>query len=148
MRLLVQSWFDGEEFTHLSTETVPDTSNALDTKVLADVFDGSLNNGVNSGRLVVGDPGREIGLSRLHIGELDGVAAEEVRDHGEVTIIGVFVGEELGVDVDSEDVAEDDNGLLGGLVALGVDDVCLGCKERMLGTGAQRGQRGGVTDSH
>lgn len=95
---------------------------------------------------MVGDPSGEVGLSRLHIGELDGVAAEEVRDHGEVAIIGVFVGEELGVDVDSEDVAEDDNGLLGGLVALGVDDVRLGCNERMLGTGAQREQRAGVTD--
>lgn len=133
-----------KSFTHLATEAVPDTSNALDTEVLADVLDGSLNNGVNNGRLVVGDPRGQVGLSRLHIGELDGVAAEEVRDHGEVAIVGELVGEELGVDVDSEDVAENDNGLLGRLVALGVDEVCLGCSGRMLGTGAKGG--GGVTD--
>lgn len=103
------------------------------------MLDGSLNNGVNNGRLVVGDPRRQVGLSRLHIGELDGVAAEEVRDHGEVAIVGELVGEELGVDVDAEDVAENDNGLLGRLVALGVDEVCLGCSGRMLGTGAKGG---------
>lgn len=129
-----------EGVTYLATEAVSDTSNALDTKVLADMLDGSLNNGVNSGRLVVGDPRGEVGLSRLHIFELDGVTAEEVRDHGEVAIVGELVGEELSIDVDAKDVAEDDNGLLGGLVALGVGDVCLGCSKRMLGigTGAQR----------
>lgn len=111
------------------------------------MFDGSLNNGVNSGRLVVGDPRREVGLSRLHIGELDGVAAEEVRDHDEITIVGVFVGEELGVDVDAEDVADQDNRLLGGLVTLGVHDVCLSWNERMLGTARKEGKDAGSLTS-
>lgn len=76
---------------------------------------------------MVRDPRGKVGLSGLHVAELDGVAAEQVRDDGQVTVGGELVGEELGVDIDAEDVAQDDDGLLGGLVVLGVGDVGVDC---------------------
>jgi hypothetical protein len=51
---------------------------------------------------------------------------EKIGDDSQVSVLGIFVGKELSVDVDTEDVAQNNDGLFWGLVALGVDDVGLG----------------------
>ena len=53
----------------------------------------------------------------------DGIALEQVGDDSQVAIVGELIGEKLAVVVDTEDIGEEDNGLLRGLVVLGVDDV-------------------------
>jgi hypothetical protein len=72
---------------------------------------------------VLGQPSAEVNLARLHIGNADLVTLEQVRDDGQVSTPGELIGEELGVGVDAEDVGQEDNSLLGGLVVLGVGDV-------------------------
>jgi hypothetical protein len=109
--------------THFAAEAVADTSDALGTQFLTNILDGGLDDGVDLGRLVLGEPVGQIGLSGLHVGNADGVAAEEVGENTEVAIGGELIGEQLSVDVHAEDVAQDDDGLFGGLVVLGVDDV-------------------------
>lgn len=76
---------------------------------------------------MVRDPVWEADLAGLHVTKLDGVATEQVGDDGQVSIVGVLVGNHLAVDEDAEDVREDDDGLLGGLVVLGVSDVDVDC---------------------
>lgn len=72
---------------------------------------------------MLGEPCRQVDLARFHGFDIDRVALENIRDDSQVAIVGVLVGEELGVGVDSEDIGHEDNGLLGGLAALGVGDI-------------------------
>lgn len=109
--------------TNLATKAVPNTRNALDAQVLADVLDRRLDNGLDARGLVVGDPLREVNLAGLHVADVDGVTTEEVGQDGQVAIVGELVGEQLAVDKEAEDVGEDDDGLFGGLVVLGVGEV-------------------------
>lgn len=109
-------------YAHLPTKAVPNTSNTLGTQP-ANILNRRLNNRVNLIGRVVRKPSGQIGLARLHIAQLDGVAAEEVRDDAEVAIRGELVSEQLGVGVDAEDVGQDDDGLVGAV--FGVDDVGL-----------------------
>lgn len=109
--------------TNLATKAVPNTRDALDAQVLADVLDCRLDNGLDARGLVVGDPLGEVNLAGLHIANVDGVATEEVGQDGQVAIVGELVSEQLAVDEEAEDVGEDDDGLFGGLVVLGVGEV-------------------------
>lgn len=74
-------------------------------------------------RLVVLNPRRKLDFSSLHGFMSDGIALEQVGDDSQVAIVGELIGEKLAVVVDTEDIGEEDNGLLRGLVVLGVDDV-------------------------
>lgn len=107
----------------LAAEAVANTSNTLDTQVFSQVLDGALDNGVDTTGLVVGDPFGKVDLAGLHVTDLNGVAMEEVGDDGQVAIIGVLIGKKLAVDEETEDVGEDDDGLVGVLVVLRVGDV-------------------------
>lgn len=53
---------------------------------------------------MVGDPRGEVHLAAVHVGNLDLVAPEQIRDDGQVAIAGELVGEQLGVGEDAEDV--------------------------------------------
>lgn len=72
---------------------------------------------------MLGQPAGDVDLARVHVGNANIVTLEKIRDHGEVAIVGELVSEELGVAEDTEDIGQEDNGLLGGLVVLGVDDI-------------------------
>lgn len=72
---------------------------------------------------MLGKPRGKIGLSGLHRLDADLVTLEQVWDEGEIAIVGVLVGEELGIGVEAEDIAQEDDGLLGVLVVLGRHDV-------------------------
>jgi hypothetical protein len=112
--------------THLATKAVSNSTDAFDTNLLSEVLDACLNNGVDNRGLVGRKPCGKIGLSALHVAELDWVAVEKIGDDSQVSVLGIFVGKELGVDVDTEDVAQNNDGLFWALVAFGVDDVGLG----------------------
>lgn len=71
---------------------------------------------------MVGEPCRQVCLARLHVADTDRVTLEKIRNDSQVAIVGELIGEELGVDVDAEDIRQEDNGLLGGLV-LRVGDI-------------------------
>ena len=79
-------------------------------------------------RLVVGEPGGEVGFSRFHVADFDGVSLEKVGDNTSVSIGGELVSEELGVDIDTEDIAQEDDNLLGARV-LRVDNVGVDCEK-------------------
>lgn len=76
---------------------------------------------------MVREPSGEIGLAGLHGLDGDGIALEEIGQDTKVAVGGELIGQELGVDVDTEDVTQDDDGFLGGLVVLGVDQVGVDC---------------------
>lgn len=109
--------------TYLTAEAVANSADLLNAESLTGILNSRLNDGLNVGGLVVGKPCTQISLARLHVAETDLVALEKIRDDSQVTIVGELVGEELGVDVDAEDIGQEDNGLLGGLVILRVGDV-------------------------
>lgn len=109
--------------TYLSTEAVPNSANLLHAQSLTDVLDRSLDDGVDVGGLVLGEPRGEINVAGVHVGDADLVTLEQIRDDGQVAALGELIGEQLGVGEDAEDVGEEDDGLLGGLVVLGVGDV-------------------------
>jgi hypothetical protein len=109
--------------TYLSTEAVTNSADLLHAQGVTDVLDRSLDDGVDVGGLVLGQPSGEIGLAGFHVGDANLVTLEQIRDDGQVAALGELIGEELGVGEDAEDVGEEDNGLLGGLVVLGVGDV-------------------------
>ena len=106
----------------LGAEAVADSTDLLDAESLTHVLDGLLDDGVDVGGLVVGQPGGQIGLAGLHGGDGDLVALEQVGDDSQVAIGGELVGEELGVGENAEDVGQEEDGLVGALV-LGVGDV-------------------------
>lgn len=87
------------------------------------MLDCRLDNGLDARGLVVGDPLGEVNLAGLHVADVDGVAAEEVGQDSQVAIVGELVGEQLAVDEEAEDVGEDNDGLFGSLVVLGVGEV-------------------------
>lgn len=109
--------------TYLRTEAVAHSANLLHAESLARVLDGRLHNGVDVAGLVLGEPRGEIDVARLHSLDTDLVTLEQIRDESEVTIVGELVGQELGVREKTEDIGQKDDGLLGGLVVLGRDDV-------------------------
>lgn len=104
----------------LSTEAVTDTSDSLDSQVLSEVLDCRLDNRVDGGGLMLRKPCGKISLSGFHVTELDSVLVEEIGNNSEVSIGSEFVGKQLGVDIDTENVAQYNNGLLGAPVILGV----------------------------
>lgn len=111
----------------LATEAVANTSNTLDAQVLSEILDGGFDNRVDTSGLVVRNPLGEVDLAGLHVANLDSVAVEKVGDDGQVAIVGVLIGKQLAVDEETEDVGEDDDGLFGVLVVLGVGDVGVNC---------------------
>jgi hypothetical protein len=111
------------DFTYLTAEAVADSGNLLHTESLTDVLNSRLHNGAHCTRLVLGQPGGEVDLARVHVGNANLVTLEKIRDHGEVAIVGELVSEELGVVEDTEDIGQEDNGLLGVLIVLGVDNI-------------------------
>lgn len=116
--------------TYLGTEAVTDSADALNAQVSLDVLNGRLDDGVDVGGLVVGEPGTNVELAGLHGDGVDGVAAEKVGEDTQVSIVGELIGEELGVVEETEDVAQEEDSLLGGLVVLGVDNVGVNCSEK------------------
>jgi len=110
-----------------ATEAVANTSHTLNTQFLSEVLDRALNNGVDTTGLVVGEPLGEVDLAGLHVADLDGVAVEEVGEDGQVAIVGELVGKELAVDEETEDIGEDDDGLVRILVVLRVGDIGVDC---------------------
>ena len=111
----------------LGTKAVSNSRDTLSAQFFTDVLNSRLDDGVDVVRLVIGEPGGEVGLSRFHVTELDSVSPEKVGDDTSVSIGGELVGEELGVDIDTEDIAQEDDNLLGALV-LGVDNIGFDCK--------------------
>ena len=109
--------------TYLRTEAVTHSTDLLHAQSLTDILDGSLHDGVDVGRLVLGQPGAQVDLAGIHVGSADLVTLEQVRDDRQVAALGELIGEELGVGEDAEDVGQEDDGLLRGLVVLGVGDV-------------------------
>lgn len=105
---------------YLSTKAVTDTSDSLDSQVLPEVLDCRLDNRVDVGRLVLSKPCGKISLAGFHVTELDSVFLEEIGNNGEVSIGCELVGKHLGVDIDTKNVAQYNDGLLGALVVLGV----------------------------
>jgi hypothetical protein len=105
---------------YLATKAVTDTSDFLDSQVLSEVLDCRLDNRVDVGGLVLRKPSGKISLSGFHVTELDSILLEEIGNNGKVSIGSEFVGKQLGVDVDTENVTQYDDGLLGALVVLGV----------------------------
>jgi hypothetical protein len=105
---------------YLATEAVTDTSDSLDSQLLSEVLDCRLDNRVDVGGLVLREPGGKISLAGFHVTELDSVLLEEIGNDSEVSIASKFVGKQLGVNIDTENVAQNEDGLLGGLVVLGV----------------------------
>lgn len=108
----------------LGTEAVADSTDLLDTESLAQVLDGLVDDGLDIVGLVLGQPGGQVGLTRLHGLEGDLVTLEQVGDDGQVAIVGELVGKQLGVGVDAEDVGQEEDGLFGALV-LGIGDVAV-----------------------
>lgn len=76
---------------------------------------------------MVGEPGTNVKLAGLHGDGVDGVAAEKVGEDTQVSIVGELIGEELSVVEETEDIAQEEDSLLGGLVVLGVDNVGVDC---------------------
>jgi hypothetical protein len=105
---------------YLATEAVTDTSDSLDSQFLSEVLDCRLDNRVDVRDLVLRKPGGKISLAGFHIAELDSVLLEEIGTDGEVSIASEFVRKQLGVNIDTENVAQNEDGLLGGLVVLRV----------------------------
>lgn len=124
---MYSDWLITEVRAHLGTEAVADSSKSLNTQVTLDVLDGSLDDRVNVGRLVVREPSANVEFSGLHLGDGDGVAVEQVGDHAKVAIGSVLISEQLGVVEETENVTQEENSLLGGLVVLGVGDVVVHC---------------------
>lgn len=78
---------------------------------------------------MLGQPGTQIGFARLHVGDANLVTLEQVRDDRQIATLGEFISEQLGVGEDAEDIGQEDDGLLGGLVVLGVGDVGVDWKQ-------------------
>lgn len=105
----------------------------LDAEGLADVLDALLHNGVDLSSRVLGEPVGKVGLAGVHVGGANGVAIEEVRDDSQVAIVGKLIGDELGIrESKTEDVGDEDDGLLGLLVIFGGDNVGLDWRITML----------------
>lgn len=122
---LVFGWGFGVRncYTYLAAEAVANSADLLHAESLTYVLEGGLDNRVDVGGLVVGQPGGQISLARFHSADLDLVALEKIRDDGQVAIVGKLIGEELGVAEDTEDISQKDNGLVGVLVILGRGNV-------------------------
>lgn len=110
-------------YTYLTAEAVAHSADFLHAQSLADVLDSRVDDGLDVRGLVLGEPCRQIRLARIHIGGFDLITPEQIGDDGQVAIGGVLVGEEQGIGEETEDVGQEENGLLGGLVVLRVDDV-------------------------
>lgn len=118
--------------TYLGTEAVTDSADALNAQVSLDVLDGRLDNGVDVGGLVVREPSANVELAGLHGDGVDGVAAEQVGEDTQVSVVGELIGEELSIVEETEDVAQEEDSLLGGPVVLGVDNVGVDCLQKTL----------------
>lgn len=80
----------------LAAEAVADGTDLLDAKLGAQVLNGGLDDGVHLGRVwhLVLDPLHEVeALGRV---QRHHVAVEEVRDHGEVAVGSILVGDTRG----------------------------------------------------
>lgn len=109
----------------LATVAVADTANALDAEVVAHLSNDLVNNGLCVLGQVVLDPVHD--LEALGAVQWHGVALEQIWDDGEVAGGGKLVGEELDVGkCVAEDVAEDEDGIVGLLVG-GVGKVGRDC---------------------
>lgn len=75
------------------------------------------------------EPIKEINLTDLHVSQLDGIATEKIGEDGQIAVVGELIGKHLAVDEDTENIREDDDGLLGGLVVLRVSDVGIDYRE-------------------
>lgn len=113
----------------LATEAVADSSNLLNTEGLAHVLDALLDNRVHMASLVVGKPSGKISLAGFHVAHGDLVTLEQIRDNGQVAIVGELVGQKLGVGEDAEDIGQEEDGLVGALI-FRVGDVGLDCRSR------------------
>lgn len=76
---------------------------------------------------MVRNPIGQADLASLHVADLDGIAVEQVRENGQIAIVGILVSEQLAIDEEAEDVGKDDDSFLGGLVVLGVGYVGVDC---------------------
>jgi hypothetical protein len=118
--------YTGAKGTDLAAEAVANGTDALNAESLADVLDALLHNGVDLDSRVLGEPVGDVGLAGVHIRRVDGVTVEQVGDDSQVAIVGELVGDELGIcEGQAEDVGDEDDGLLGGLVVLGGGNVGL-----------------------
>lgn len=99
----------------LATVAVADTANALDAKVVAQLSNDLVNDGLCVLGQVVLDPVHD--LEALGAVQWHGVALKQIWDDGEVTCGSKLVGEELNVgECVAQDVAEDEDGIVGLLV--------------------------------
>lgn len=90
--------------TYLATKAVPNSTNLLNTKALTHIPDRLLHDSVHNVGLVVRQPGGEVALAGLRLGDLHLVAPEQIWDDGQVAAGGELVGEQLGVGRGAEDV--------------------------------------------
>lgn len=126
----LQGCGDRYRSTYLATEAVSNTANPLNTQLLPQVLDGRLDDRVDMGGLVLREPSLKVDLAGLEVLDLDRIALEEIRDDSQVALGGELVRDELAVGVDAEDIAQDEDGLLGVLVVLGVGEVSLNWKRK------------------
>lgn len=105
---------------YLATEAVSSRANLLNTQVLPQVFDGSLDDRVNLVGAMLGKPFLNVDLSGLESVEGQLVTVEEVRNDGQIAVRGEVISEQLAVVVETEDVGDDDDRLVRRLVALRV----------------------------
>lgn len=71
----------GHYWTNLGTEAVATGTNPLITQLLPNIVDHGLNDGIDFGSWVVGEPGIDVEISRLYVTEFYGVAMKEIRNN-------------------------------------------------------------------
>lgn len=126
-----------QESTYSSAITVPNPCDLLDVQSIAQVSNNLLDNGIHGIRRVLWEPSGEIYFLVIEIVSGQGVAVQEIRDDGQKSTCGEAVGHQLGILVDAEDVAKDDDGLFGRVVGgacevgvnywyVGIGSTCVG----------------------
>lgn len=91
------------------------------------MLDHTLDDRINVFGLMVLEPALQVEARLAETRQFQGVTAEVVRDEAEEAIVREVVGDQLAVGEDAKHVGQDHDGLGGGLVAFGVDDIGIDC---------------------
>lgn len=99
--------------TYSGAIAVPNPCDLLDVQSLAQVLDDLLDDRIHGIWQVLREPGRKIEFPVIELVSGEGITVQDIRDDSEESTRGEAVSNQLGVLVDAEDVAEDDDGLFG-----------------------------------
>lgn len=114
--------------TYAGTEAVANSGDSLHAEGLAHVLNGLGHNGVDDVGLVSSEPLHNVDVAIVQVIGTDLSTVEQIREDGQVAIVGELIDEKLVVGEEAEDVGQVKNGCVGLLAVLGGTNVGLDCE--------------------